>query len=185
MRYPVFASFALLLFLVAACQNTPTAGSDPTSSSDPNYPPVSIAPIAPSDDPDKLREQIMTDFLAAKQESKKLAPAYEESFGVIKTMKMHWGTQGASEKEHIERLVQDAMKFRVLYEEHGRYAAQLDSLFLNVTNGTLKLEDAQSEYVEIRTKLLTAGGRLPTAQERVQAVKSEFERDFPGASRQE
>ena len=178
MKYFFFALFTLSLFLLADCQNNPT----PAGASD--YTAVSVPAITPAADPNKLREQIMTDYLSANKESKNSAPAYEASFNVIKTMKMHWGSQGDKEKAHIEQLVKDAMNFRLLFEVHQQRISQLDSLNTSISEGNVSLDEAQKKYVAIRTELLTAQGKMPAAQEKVQVVKTEFERDFPGAIKQ-
>ncbi len=180
MKYPVFALLALCLFSLASCQNNPS-GSGSASSLEVS--PTNISTVAPAADPKTLSEQMMTDFLEAKKESRKFAPANADNFQMIKNMKMSWSSQGDAEKAHIEKLVREAMMFFEVYQKHEQCIENLDSLSAQVMRGTVKLEDAQKQYVDLREQLKEAGGRLQAGEEKMKAVKNEWERDFPELSK--
>ncbi len=176
MKYSVFALFALALFSLASCQNTPSdayaEGASPISS------------VEPSADPKKLSEQILTDMLAGKKEVSKYAADHKATFELIRSMKVSWGSQGETEKAHIEKLVKDAMVFFEAYQIFDYSVNQLDSLSANVMAGTINLDEAQNKYKLVRKEMQKFGGRLQPGQEKVKAVKSEWERDFPELSKQ-
>jgi hypothetical protein len=173
MKYSIFSLFALSLFLFANCQNGTGSGE---SGSETAY----VAPITPAADKNTLAQQILTDFLEAQKESKKYAAAQEETFQLIKTMKMSWGSQNDAGKAHIEKLVKDAMEFYMDYEVQKAGVSKLESLSTQVMEGSIAIEDAQKEYLNIRKEALGAGGLLQAKLEKVNAVKAEWARDFPG-----
>ena len=173
MKYSIFTLFALSLFLLARCQNN--TGSD-TYGSESAY----VAPITPAADKNKLAEQIFTDFLEAQKATKKYASAQEETFQLIKTMKMSWASQTDTEKAHIEKLVKDAMEFYMDYEVQKAGVSKLEALSTQVMEGSIPMEEAQKEFLIVRKETLGAGGLLQAKLEKVNAVKVEWARDFPG-----
>ncbi len=175
MKYSIFSLFALSLFLLARCQNN--TGSE-TSNTESAY----VAPITPAADKNTLAQQILTDFLEAQKETKKYEAAQEETFQLIKTMKMSWASQGDAEKAHIEQLVKDAMQFYMDFEVQKAGVSKLEALSTQVMEGGITIEDAQKEYLSIRKETLGAGGLLQAKLEKVNAVKAEWARDFPGLS---
>lgn len=178
MKYSVFALFALSLFLVASCQNNSGAdGSGSTSGNEAG----ALPSIEPSSDPNKLSEQIMTDYLEAKAFSKKFTPIYDTSFVVIKTMKMTGSPLGESERAKILPMIEEAMKFRLAYEEHQRCIEQLDSISIKISKEAITIEEAQKEYLNVRKRLGSSAAVLPAEQGTIQQVKSKFEQAFPGA----
>ena len=180
MKYPVFALFALYLFALVSCQNN-TSGS--STGSELEVKSTNISTQAPASDPKALSEQILTDFLEAQKESKQYGPANAENFQMIKNMKISWGSQGDAEKAHIEKLVKDAMMFFETYQKHQECVVSLDSISTKLMAGTLPLADAQQQYVATRSELQIASGKLASGQEKMNAVKAEWERDFPELSK--
>jgi hypothetical protein len=192
MKYSVIALFALSLFSLASCQNTASNSSTQSeaesqsggeSESALELSPTNVLTEAPAAEPNKLSEQILTDFLEAKKASTKYAPANDENFQMIKTMKVSWGSQGDAEKARIEKLVKEAMMFYEVYQKHEQCIAALDSLSSKVMAGSIVLEDAQKEYVRLREQLKSSGGRLQSGEAKMKAVKSEWEREFPDLSK--
>ncbi|MFN0213950.1 MAG: hypothetical protein ACKVT2_06810 [Saprospiraceae bacterium] len=180
MKYPVLALMALIVFALASCKNKPGSTS-PESALE--LKPTSISTVTPASEPNALSEQILTDFLEGQKESKKYAPANQENFELIKSMKMSWMSQGDAEKKQIEDLVKDAMMFFEVYQKHGEYVLQLDSLATNLMAGKIPVDHAQKEYLAIREQLQGVSGRLQTGEEKMRAVKSEWEREFPELSK--
>jgi hypothetical protein len=95
-------------------------------------------------------------------------------------MKMSWASQNDTDKAHIEKLVKDAMEFYMDYEVQKAGIAKLETLSSQVMNGSIAIEDAQKEYLNIRKEALGAGSLLQSKLEKVNAVKAEWARDFPG-----
>ena len=181
MKYSVFALFALSLFLIASCQNNSGAdGSGATSGTETS----ALPSIEPSSDPNKLSEQIMTDYLQAKAFSKQFTAVYDTSFVVIKTMKMTGSPLGESERAKILPWIEEAMKFRTAYEDHQRCIEQLDSLSIKISKEAITIEQAQKEYLAVRKTLGSAAAILPAEKGTIQNVQSKFEQAFPGAARQ-
>jgi len=178
MKYSIFSLFSLSLFLLANCQNGPGSGE---SGSVAAY----VAPVTPAADKNTLAQQILTDFLEAQKESKKYAAAQEETFQLLKNMKMSWESQNDTDKAHIEKLVKDAMEFYMDYEVQKAGVAKLETLSSQVMNGSIAIEDAQKEYLSIRKEALGAGGLLQSKLEKVNAVKAEWARDFPALNTQQ
>jgi len=173
MKYPVFALFALSLFFFSNCQN-----NNSTASGDSGSPAIEIPAITPADNPDSLSVQIVTDFLAAQKVSQQYTPAYTESFEFVKGMKMKWADQNDVGKAHIQNLVKDAVQFQFAYDAHKLHISQLDSLGGKISTRSIALEDAQKEYLNIRTKLLTEEARLPSTQAKLEGVRKIFNQDF-------
>jgi hypothetical protein len=119
-------------------------------------------------------------MLAARKEAKNYAPAHEQTFELIKSMKMSYASQGDAEKEHIKKLVDDAMLFYQSFQTYKTTADNLDSISTQLLSHRLNLEVAQQEYVVARKQLQEAGSSLKSDHEKMLAVKSEWERDFPG-----
>jgi hypothetical protein len=179
MKFPVFSLFAFSLFLLASCQNNsgaPAAGGTTEAGAGTE----SVAPITLSSDPGKLSEQIMTDFLAARKDTREYTASYDESFEVIKTMKMAWASKDEAGKAKIQQLVEEAMKFRLDYEAIMVCTEQLDLLSQQLSRNEIKIEDAQKQYGELRTKMLAAQSRLPSEKGNVQSSKQQFDQAFPG-----
>lgn len=173
MKHSIFALFALTLLTLASCQNTPSGSASGTI-------PENISNATPAADPKLLAEQILTDMLAARKEAKNYAPAHEQTFELIKSMKMSYASQGDAEKEHIKKLVDDAMLFYQSFQTYKTTADNLDSISTQLLSHRLNLEVAQQEYVVARKQLQEAGSSLKSDHEKMLAVKSEWERDFPG-----
>lgn len=182
MKYSIFALFALSVFSLFSCQNnTPSSADTPGATLETS--PTNISDVAPASEPKKLSEQILTDFLEAQKMSKQYSPANAENFQMIKNMKVSWGGCNDADKAHIEKLVKDAMVFFELYQKHGQCVESLDSISTKLMAGNLPVEDAQKQYLSVRAELKAASERLQSGVEKMNAVKAEWERDFPELSK--
>ncbi len=173
MKFSVFSLFALSLFLLVSCKNNsgaPTEGGSTDAGTVAGA--EAVAPITLSSDPSKLNEQIMTEFLAARKVAREFTANYDESFEVIKTMKMAYASKDDAGKEKIKQLVGEAMKFREDYETIMGCTDQLDALSQQLGKNEVKIEDAQKLYAEIRVKMLAAQSRLPAEKGNVENASS-------------
>ncbi len=173
MKYSVFALLALSLFLFPSCQNN---SSNPEATGALST--TTAEPGKPTAEQNNIREQIMTDFLAAKKETAQYTAAYDQSLETIKVMKMAWGGKSDADKAKIEQLVKEAMQFRLDYETQMNSVEQLDALSNNITLGNISMEDAQKEYKTIRARMQEAAARLPQGPGAVQSAKQQFDQAF-------
>lgn len=176
MKFPVLSLFALSLFLLSSCQNTPATATDGSNAAGAA---ATADPITMSSEPSKLSEQIMTDFLAGRKDSRQYIAIYDSSFNTIKTMKMAWASKDEAGKAKIQQLVEEAMKFRLDYEELMVCTEQLDLLSQQLGRNEISIEDAQKQYAGFRARMLTAQSRLPSEQGNVQNSKQQFDQAFP------
>lgn len=178
MKYSIFALLAFSLQLLFSCQNNSTADNG-GAAADPGT--GTASSISPASDPNKLNEQILTDMLAGRAYSRQFTTVYEESFELIKRMKMHIGSQAEAEKAKIIQMVEEVMVFFLAYEQHRLATDKLDSLSTNLSAGQISVEDAQKEYIAARNKMNEAASKLPSGNATMQKVKGEFEQAFPNA----
>lgn len=120
-------------------------------------------------------------MLAGRAYSRQFTTVYEESFELIKRMKMHIGSQAEAEKAKIIQMVEEVMVFFLAYEQHRLATDKLDSLSTNLSAGQISVEDAQKEYIAARNKMNEAASKLPSGNATMQKVKGEFEQAFPNA----
>lgn len=185
MKYPVLASFAFGLSLLAfSCQNSPASSSDASSTDISAGIAQTSSSVTPASDPNKLSEQILTDMLAGKAMARKVAPTYEESFNVIKSMKLTGAPLGESERAKIMPFVQDASKFRSTLEAYQTCTDKLDSLSTWISTKKISIEDAQKEYLAVRDQMKEAEGKLPDELDQYQSAKKGFEQAYPNAVKQ-
>lgn len=167
MKYPVFALFALCLFLTAACQG----GSADTST-------------AAASDPNELKAQILTEVIASKAMLNKYDSTFQETNLFVRKMKQSWSGLGQEKQAQVRKIHEGIMVFTDPYEEIDRDIAQLESLSEKLGAGTAKVEDAQKEFETLRKQMQTAGQQLTAAKVDFAALKAEFERIFSEANQQ-
>ena len=179
MKYPVFALLALCLFSLSNCKNSSSNGADVNTGVNTSTESV-VSTEAPASDPTALNQQILLDLVAGRTLSKTYAPANEETFELIKSMKMSMASQSEADRAKIATLVSGAMGFYQTYQAHRGYTDQLDSLTVYLKRGTVSLENIQKDYLSTRDQMKEAGSKLKGEQENMKAAKSEWERQFPG-----
>lgn len=189
MKYFIPAFLFGCLLTLAACQNNTTGDAN----SGPEYTGKGAPSTeAPSDDPNKLTQQILTDFLAGRAFSLGYKPTYEQSFELIKSMKIlaspmdQSGVPKANPMDEagrakIKSLVDEAMAFHMAFRRHYTCTESLDSLTTQYQAQQISTEDAQKKYASVRKKMSQEAAIMVQNEGVVEKVKGEFEQAFPGA----
>jgi hypothetical protein len=165
----IFAAWALSFSLIA-CQNKGTQSQAAESAGEGSN---TISNVEPSSDFNTLNEQILADIIAARAYSRKFTPDYEESFDIIRNMKLALADKSDSERERMMKPIMEATNFRLLYEEHRGYSDMLDSLTITLADGRSTVESARTTYKEVREKMRAAQSKLEGERKRYLEVKGE------------
>ncbi|MFN0215953.1 MAG: hypothetical protein ACKVT2_16965 [Saprospiraceae bacterium] len=167
MKYPVFALFALCLFLMAACQG---GGADSST--------------AAASDPNTLNAQILAEVLASKALLSKFDSTFQETNLFVRKIKQNYSGLGDEKKAQVMKIHEGIRVFTDPYEEIDRGIAQLESLSEKLGTGTAKVEAAQKEFETLQKQMHTAGEQLTAAKVDFAGLQAEFERIFAEANQQ-
>jgi hypothetical protein len=172
MKNVFFALIALSLMFQVACKNTPST---------PN-----AAPEVSTADADALNKQIQEDFYAGRAITYPLTATFKGYMDLGLAMKnASQGVQGENQTR-VRELFMQTLKFTQPYVDHMAQTTKLDSLSIHLAEGKITPEAAKKEYAEIKTAMLAAAEKLPSAAEGAQslsALKAEFESVFSGANK--
>lgn len=172
MKNVFFALIALSLMFQVACKNTPSTPD--------------AAPAVSTADADALYKQIQDDFYAGRAVTYPLTATFKGYMDLAIAMKnAAHGVQGENQ-DRVKKLFEQTMKFTLPYEAHMAQTTKLDTLSIHLTEGKITPEAAKKEYAEIKTAMLAAAEKLPSAAEGNQslnALKAEFEGVFSGANK--
>lgn len=167
MKYPVFALFALCLFLLAACQGG-DAGASATASSDPN----------------NLSAQIQAEILASKALLSKYDSTYNVVLPFVTKMKQNFAGLGDEKKAQVKKIHEGIRVFLDPYAVSTYNIGQLEELSKKIDTGTVKVEDAQKEFETIKMQLKTNGEKLVAAKVDFAGLMAEYEGMFKEANQQ-
>lgn len=181
MKYSVFALLALSLFLFADCQNTPAGSGDTATGSAPSS--LSVDPPPPAPDLKSLNAQVMTDLIGGRTLLRKYDSTFQQASGLIREMKHTYRIVPDPEKESISKIHESLFPFLDAYIKQRAATDQLDSLTAHIMNNSVKLEDAQKEYISARATMITEGQKLTAAKVDLESCKSQFETIFAKANK--
>ncbi len=167
MKYPVFALFALCLFLTSACQGS---GADKAT--------------AESNDPTNLNAQIQAEILASKAMLSKYDSTYNVVLPFVMKMKQGFAGLGDEKKAQVKKIHEGIRVFLDPYAVSTYNIGQLEELTQKLNAGTVKVEDAQKEFEMIKKELQTNGEKLVAAKVDFAGLMAEYEGMFEEANQQ-
>ncbi|MBK6996203.1 MAG: hypothetical protein IPH31_15225 [Lewinellaceae bacterium] len=167
MKYPVFALFALSLFLIAACQGNEAGNSN-----------------AAGADPNNLNAQILAEVLASKALLTKFDSTFQETQLFVIKMKQNISGLGDEKRAQVMKIHEGIRVFTDPYEYIGINIGQLETLSEKLGTGTVKVEDAQKEFETLQKQMQTYGEQLTSAKVDFAGLKAEFEQIFTEANQQ-
>lgn len=182
MKFPIFAFFAISLFSLAACQNTPTTpGSTENTANGASAP----APDDASVNVDSLDKHIQYDFYEGRAESYKYTAQYKEAMAFVMSIKQSWTSMSAADQEKVRKLHENLGKFTDAYEIHRQCTDKLEALYTGLEAGTIRPGEAQKEYETVRATMKAEAEKLPIVKSGydLAAAKAEFDQIFSSANK--
>ena len=189
MKYFIPAFLFGCLLTLAACQNNATGDAN----SAPEYTGKGAPSTeAPSNDPNKLTQQILTDFLAARAFSLGYKPTYEESLKLMISMKMTAAPMDsagnpksnpldAAERAKVTAMVEEVKAFHLAFSRHYECTESLDSLTTQYQEQQINTEDAQKKYAAVRTRMSQQAAIMVQNEGVTQKVRTAFDQAYPDA----
>jgi len=170
MKYPVFALFALCVFLMAACQG---GGGADTSNATPTI-----------TDPNQLNEEIMIEIIAAKAMTNKYDSTFQKTMLFVRKMKQSVSGLGEEKKKQVMKVHEGIRVFTDPYEILLNGTVQLEALSVKLSAGSANVVDVQKEFEPLKKDMELATKQLAAAQVDFAALEAKFERIFTEANQQ-